>query len=205
MFEKGRPFEHYSSTANQENEPELWIFGYGSLMWHPGFEYEQKTKGLLAGYARRFYQGNTTFRGTEKLPGRVVTLVQVDSTDQTPGVLFKVRGSQQIQCALEHLLEREIGNGYSFSWVDVHEMTRNRIDSQKCTIRALTCVADSTNPLYLGPSDADDMADQIAKAKGRAGPNTDYLFNLAFWAKKLFPDMIDDHLFELERLVSAIL
>lgn len=49
-----------------DDKPELWIFGYGSLIWFPGFNYEISIKGSLAGYSRRFYQGNTTYRGTEE-------------------------------------------------------------------------------------------------------------------------------------------
>lgn len=41
-----------------------WIFGYGSLCWNPGFEYENCLAGYIRGYVRRFWQGNTTHRGT---------------------------------------------------------------------------------------------------------------------------------------------
>lgn len=48
------------------NEPKVscWIFGYGSLCWNPGFEYENCLAGYIRGYVRRFWQGNTTHRGT---------------------------------------------------------------------------------------------------------------------------------------------
>jgi cation transport protein ChaC len=45
--------------------PEVWIFGYGSLIWYPGFEYQKCVTGYIRGYERRFYQGNTYHRGTE--------------------------------------------------------------------------------------------------------------------------------------------
>lgn len=45
-------------------EASVWIFGYGSLCWYPGFEYEKCITGYIRGYVRRFWQGNTTHRGT---------------------------------------------------------------------------------------------------------------------------------------------
>jgi hypothetical protein len=52
-----------SRQSNNPN-PTLWIFGYGSLCWYPGFEYNKCVTGYIRGYSRRFWQGNTTHRGT---------------------------------------------------------------------------------------------------------------------------------------------
>ena len=64
-----------ASTSNSERElfpthyddngtPFLWVFGYGSLIWYPGFAFDDKSTAALKYYARRFYHGNFTFRGT---------------------------------------------------------------------------------------------------------------------------------------------
>lgn len=45
--------------------PEVWIFGYGSLIWHPGFEFSKCITGYIRGYDRRFWQGNVVHRGIE--------------------------------------------------------------------------------------------------------------------------------------------
>jgi len=56
-----------SASKKTGDLPEVWIFGYGSLMWFPGFDYDECVKVVARGYSRRFYQGNKTFRGTEEL------------------------------------------------------------------------------------------------------------------------------------------
>jgi cation transport protein ChaC len=56
----------------------LWIFGYGSLCWHPGFEFDKSLTGFVRGFSRKFWQGNTTHRGTEsKVNTTVLQFVQI--------------------------------------------------------------------------------------------------------------------------------
>ena len=60
-------------SAEEEN---LWIFGFGSLVHNPGFEFTDKAVGYIRGWRRVFYQGSTDHRGTPEAPGRTVTLIQ---------------------------------------------------------------------------------------------------------------------------------
>ena len=54
---------------------EIWIFGYGSLMWNPGFSYERKETCFIKGWERRFWQESSDHRGTVSMPGRVATII----------------------------------------------------------------------------------------------------------------------------------
>jgi cation transport protein ChaC len=195
-----------SSTTENGQKPSLWIFGYGSLIWNPGFEYDREAKARLRGYSRRFYMANTTYRGTVDQPGRVVTLVP-DRQEDTYGLAFKVSGWQQLAAALDHLHVREIMSGYVFRVVQV-QLTENGK-----SVPALTCMATEDNDLFLAPELSEEgeeecleeMARQIANARGKGGPNHEYLSKLADSMRSLFPDTLDRHLFRLETLMLQFL
>ena len=52
-----------------ENPSTIWVFGYGSLLWKPDFTYSKRETGFIVGYKRRFWQGNSTHRGTNEKVG----------------------------------------------------------------------------------------------------------------------------------------
>jgi cation transport protein ChaC len=61
---------------------DLWVFGYGSLIWNPNIKFAEQRKCCIKGYVRRFWQGSNDHRGTKEKPGRVVTLVAQDEDGQ---------------------------------------------------------------------------------------------------------------------------
>src|SRR5690348_14025891 len=74
-----------------QDDANVWIFEYGSLIWRPGFNYVRKITGYVKGFQRRFFQKCRFHRGTNDKPGRVVTILQSDNLeDKVYGICYCV-------------------------------------------------------------------------------------------------------------------
>ncbi|XP_025921641.1 glutathione-specific gamma-glutamylcyclotransferase 1 isoform X2 [Apteryx rowi] len=119
-----------------EPEPPVWIFGYGSLVWQPGFEFTSRKVGFIRGYSRRFWQGDTFHRGSAKAPGRVVTLLE-DCGACTWGVAYEVCG-EQIAASLQYLNVREaVLGGYDSKLVKFHPQDKDAASAKAALYQAL--------------------------------------------------------------------
>lgn len=177
-------------------EDGLWIFGYGSIIWKPDFEYIEKRVGYIQGWRRVFYQGSTDHRGIPGAPGRVATLIP-DPHSYCYGMAFFVSRAKAREI-MSQLDDREKG-GYE----RYREPFYARDEARQPFSDVLVYVASQDNPEYLGPSKTLDMAFQIAHAHGPSGSNAEYLLNLAASLRQL--KLHDSHIFELERHVHALL
>ncbi len=169
-----------------------WIFGYGSLIWNPGFLFTQRQIGYIRGWARRFYQGSTDHRGVPGSPGRVVTLV-ADTTAVCWGVAYHI-AEGSFDSVLSYLDQREQG-GFRRHWVQFYCGASEPLGN------ACMYVAEEDNPEYLGPAPVLDIARQIRHATGPSGSNAEYLIRLADSLRAI--GVMDEHVFELERQVSC--
>lgn len=172
---------------------DIWIFGYGSLIWRPDFDYLESQTAMVEGWTRRFWQGSHDHRGTPDQPGRVVTLIQ-DSTQTCTGVAYRLsaKNAHIIFDALDH---RE-KNGY-----ERLELSATTPNQQQ--LNTITYVATPANFAYLGPASLAALGQQIATSSGPSGPNTEYLFELADALRALEVD--DAHVFALEQQVRKLL
>lgn len=154
----------------REAQVDLWVFGYGSLLWNPGFEPEDSVLARLEGYHRSFCMLSIHHRGTEEDPGLVLALDRQDGASCT-GLALKVR-AEETDAVLEYLRERElISSAYLERRVELH-LADGR------TVLAVAYVIDRDHRQYV-QLDLETQAAMIARAVGGRGPNTEYLANTA--------------------------
>lgn len=147
----------------------MWIFGYGSLIWRPDFEFETSVIGYIDGWVRRFWQGSTDHRGVPGAPGRVVTLLpQTGGT--TWGRAFRLH-PEHAQDVLAYLDVREQG-GYERLHLPVFDRGGTVTDS------ALVYVATPDNPDFLGEASPTQIAAHVLTSSGPSGRNIDYFEQL---------------------------
>jgi cation transport protein ChaC len=168
-------------------ERELWIFGYGSLIWRPDFAFAETCAGYITGWSRRFWQGSVDHRGVPEAPGRVVTLAS-EPESRCWGLVYRVEADRREE-VLARLDHRESGG---FDRVGVQVTPR---DQGRESIAAITYVAPPSNPNYLGPAPMTAIAEQVRQSVGPSGANRDYALRLAESLRDLGVE--DDHVFEL--------
>ena len=156
-------------TPGVNSPASRWIFGYGSLIWRPGFQYEARVLGTVAGWTRRFWQGSTDHRGRPGTPGRVVTLVPAPSQ---PCFCACYRVHASVWDAIMGRLDYREKNGYDRVDVVVTQ------SGGGAPVRATTYVATPSNPHYLGGAAPEVIAHTIAVAGGPSGTNLDYFLRL---------------------------
>jgi cation transport regulator ChaC len=199
----------------------LWVFGYGSIVWKVGFEYDERVVCCLPGYRRRFHQGSTDHRGTVARPGRTVTLEECDATKEPPcwGAAYRVapKNVNQVLQLLE-IREKQYDKRMQIDLFDGVDGGMNGNGSSGSTAtttsshgsviirNALTYIAtkDPVNLNWLGEpaGGVAESAAQIANAVGPSGPNCAYLFNLCDAMRSI--EVEDQYLFDLEREVRKI-
>jgi len=172
-----------------EESTNLWVFGYGSLLWKPGFDHGKLLVGYVDGFARRMWQGNETHRGTPGNPGRVATLIE-EAKSTTYGVAMELQGEE----ALDYLNNREMTlGGYSQKITMFHT-----VDDKHPPFPVLVFVATSKSSFWLGPADPHVIAEQVVTSSGPSGHNVEYLLRLAEWLHTTLPAVQDEHLFSIE-------
>lgn len=149
----------------------MWVFGYGSLLWNPGFDVAECVIATLPGYARSFCMRSIHHRGTPEAPGLVLAL-DASVRSACEGMAMRVAEGAEAE-TLAYLRERElISSAYVEKNLTVH--LRDGRD-----VEAVTYVIDAEHNQYCGGLPLEEQAQIIARAVGGRGPNTEYLINTA--------------------------
>lgn len=149
----------------------MWVFGYGSLLWEPGFDFTEKVMARLDGWHRSFCMRSVHHRGTEAEPGLVLALDAAAGGTCT-GLAFAV-APEKAESVLAYLRDRElISSAYLERLLPV-TLAGGR------TVEAVAYVIDPDHVQYCGGLPLDEQAEIIARARGGRGENRDYLWNTA--------------------------
>jgi glutathione-specific gamma-glutamylcyclotransferase len=149
-------------------QDQLWVFGYGSLIWDPCFDFTEQQVALVQGWHRSFCMWSVHYRGTATEPGLVLALDRAEGAS-CAGVAFRVTpGAEQIATAA--LRERElISSAYQEATVQVTL-------ASGADVTALTYVINRDHAQYAAGLPLEQQAQLIARRHGVRGPNRDYLF-----------------------------
>lgn len=145
----------------------LWVFGYGSLMWQPGFPYVEARHARLEGYSRAFCIYSLHYRGTQLRPGLVLGLARGGTCD---GIAFRVAAEDAARVRA-YLHARELIYGvYREAMLPAGLIGPGDPE----TVNVLTYIAETGHPSFAGHLPLARRAAIIRAARGKAGSNLAY-------------------------------
>ena len=169
----------------------VWLFGYGSLLWKPAFEYVESRMATVRGWHRSFCIRVARFRGTRDLPGLMMAL---DRGGQCRGKVFRIPAEQAV-ATLGTLFRRELvvkPPGTPPRWLTAQ--------TDGGPLRAIGFVVDRQSRFYSGRLTPEDVADVVARAAGHWGSCAEYLHNTVSRLEAL--GIHDRNLWRLQALVA---
>jgi glutathione-specific gamma-glutamylcyclotransferase len=146
---------------------DLWVFGYGSLMWRPGFEFIEQVPARLIGEHRALCVYSFVHRGTPEKPGLVLGL---DRGGACRGIAFRVP-EQRRKETIAYLRAREqVTSVY-------REVTRSvwLENDARQRVSALTYVVDRGHVQYAGRLSLTEQHRHVLQGRGQSGANRDYV------------------------------
>lgn len=182
-----------------DGRTDLWLFGYGSLIWNPAFRHSETRVAALRGWRRSFCLWLRLGRGSSRHPCLMLALDEegggAGAGASCRGVAFRIPAAD-VRTELPLLWIREMATGaYAVRWLPV--------ETERGAVRALAFVADRGHPLYAGRMPDDRAAALIAAGAGRLGGCAEYLLSTADHLGEL--GLSDPHLDDLAARVRAVL
>jgi glutathione-specific gamma-glutamylcyclotransferase len=150
---------------------DLWVFGYGSLMWRPGFDFVERVPARLIGLHRALCVFSFVHRGTPEKPGLVLGL---DRGGMCRGIAFRIiakkreetvaylRGREQVTSVYVETMRR----------IELEDHARRQVRRE---VRALTYTVDRGHVQYAGRLSVAESVHYVRQGHGRSGINRDYV------------------------------
>jgi glutathione-specific gamma-glutamylcyclotransferase len=157
------------ATEAEPTKDDLWVFGYGSLMWRPGFEFVERVPARLIGEHRALCVYSFVHRGTPEKPGLVLGL---DRGGACRGVAFKV-AEEHCAATVNYLRERE-------QVTSVYREVRRSVwleNEPRRRVSALTFVVDRGHAQYAGRLSLAEQLRHVQQGHGQSGDNRDYVLS----------------------------
>ena len=148
---------------------DLWVFGYGSLMWNPGFDFVERHQARLIGLHRSLCVYSHYHRGTPERPGLVLGL---DRGGACRGIAFRVSADKRDQ-TIAYLRERE---QVTSVYLEVERVVTLALPGEP-RVRAVTYIVDRGHLQYAGRLSSDEQLHLIRSGHGHSGANPDYVRN----------------------------
>jgi glutathione-specific gamma-glutamylcyclotransferase len=155
------------SAIDTHNREDFWVFGYGSLMWRPGFDFLERVPARLIGLHRALCVYSFVHRGTPERPGLVLGL---DRGGMCRGIAFRVAGTAR-EKTVAYLRGRE-------QVTSVYLETLRRIELEeegRRQVRALCFIVDRSHVQYAGRLTLSESVHHVRQGHGSSGPNRDYV------------------------------
>ena len=146
---------------------DLWVFGYGSLMWRPGFDFLEKVEARLLGAHRALCVYSFVHRGTPERPGLVLGL---DRGGMCRGLAFRVAAKKRAE-TMAYLRERE-----QVTMIYRECMRRIWLHGEpERQVSALCYMVDRSHPQYAGRLTLEQQLHHVRQGHGQSGANRDYV------------------------------
>src|SRR5438552_9702607 len=154
-------------SETELSKGDLWVFGYGSLMWQPGFEFIEQVPARLIGEHRALCVYSFEHRGTPEKPGLVLGL---DRGGACRGIAFRVSAKQRND-TVQYLRSRE-------QTTNVYREVMRSVwleNDARQRVSALAYVVDRGHVQYAGRLSLTDQHRHVLQGHGQSGANRDYV------------------------------
>ncbi|MGI9405271.1 MAG: gamma-glutamylcyclotransferase [Hyphomicrobiaceae bacterium] len=166
LTDKERAASKRAVLADHDSRHDIWVFGYGSLMWNPAIHFTDRRPARIFGYHRQYCLSSPVGRGTPDQPGIMLAL---DRGGSCHGAAYRIAASN-LHAELDILWAREMVVGtYRPAWVTIHTDVGQQA--------AITFVGNNRHERYVGKLPVEAIIERLATAAGRLGSCREYLAN----------------------------